>query len=333
MTTDLSVLMPNYNNEPFLRESVDSVLNQTFKNFIFFIIDDGSTDRSVEIIKSYTDKRIILIEKEINSGIVDALNIGLARINTKYFIRMDGDDISSPERFNVLYQFMENNPEIGVCGSNIKTFGNSDELWECSPDRYRSKARLIFNNGVGHASAIFRTEILKNNSVIYSNKHPYMEDYDLFTKLKKYTEFANINSALYYYRILEHNSTVKNVHTRFDRYRNIYKDVLAELNIEPSEKNIELHLEFFINPTLTFDVREYKQWVDYLIVQNKKTGIYPEKAFEAVLKERWELFFFKIVPLNLFQSFNYFIISKRVSINQLKYLAKFKINKFIGRNK
>src|SRR5882757_5790861 len=113
MEPAITVLMPNYNNEPFLKDAIDSVLNQTFTNFVFIIVDDGSTDRSVEIIKSYADKRIVFIEKENNSGIVDTLNIGLAQITSTYFIRMDGDDISTNDRFSILYQFMESNPDIG----------------------------------------------------------------------------------------------------------------------------------------------------------------------------------------------------------------------------
>jgi glycosyltransferase involved in cell wall biosynthesis len=331
MQPEITVLMPNYNNEPFLKEAIDSILKQTFTNFIFLIIDDGSTDKSVEIIKSYIDKRIVLIEKNNNSGIVDALNIGLAETTTKYFIRMDGDDISSIDRFNILYEFMENNPEIGVCGSDIKTFGNSNELWKNSPDKDKSKARLIFNNGVGHASAIFRTEILKNHSINYSNKHPYMEDYDLFSRLKIHTEFANVNNELYHYRILEHNSTIKNIHTRFDRYRNIYIDILSELNIDPSKENIEKHLEFFIKPTLSFNINEYKQWVDNLLFNNKKYGVYPQKALEEIINERWQQFFFKIVPMSVGKVILYFFISKKIQLNQLIYLMKYKINKLIGR--
>jgi glycosyltransferase involved in cell wall biosynthesis len=289
----ITVLMPNYNNEPFLKDAIDSVLNQTFTNFAFIIVDDGSTDRSVEIIKSYADKRIVFIEKKNNSGIVDTLNIGLAQITSTYFIRMDGDDISTNERFSILYQFMESNPDIGVCGSNIKIFGSANEIWRYSSDKNKCKARLIFNNGVGHASAIFRTEILKKNNISYSNKYPYMEDYDLFSRLKQHTEFTNIQKELYHYRILEHNSTVKNYHTRLERYREFFKYILTELAIEPSKKNVELHLEFFITSSLSFHIREYKQWMSLLILQNMQTNTYPGNALEEILTERWEHFFLK----------------------------------------
>jgi glycosyltransferase involved in cell wall biosynthesis len=327
----ISVLMPNYNNEPFLRDAIDSVLNQTFTDFIFIIIDDGSTDKSVDIIRSYSDKRILLIEKKNNSGIVDTLNIGLEQVTSKYFIRMDGDDISTVERFALLYQFMENNPDIGVCGSNIKIFGSISETWRYSSDKDKCKARLIFNNGVGHASTIVRTEVLKNNGITYSNKHPYMEDYELFSQLKRHTEFTNIDKELYQYRISDHNSTVKNNHTRLERYRDFYKYILNELSIEPTQENVETHLEFFLKPSISFPISTYKKWLELLIIQNKKKRIYPGKALEEILTERWEHFFFKTVPLPLHNVLTYFLISKKIKLNQASYLLKYKINKLIGR--
>lgn len=331
MLPEITVLMPNYNNAPFLKEAIDSILNQTFTNFVFLIVDDGSTDKSVEIIKSYSDSRIVILKKEKNSGIVDALNLGLEKINTNYFIRMDGDDISTPDRFQMLFNFMEKNSNIGVCGSNIMTFGNCNELWTYSTSKDKIKARLIFNGGIGHASCIFRTEVLKKNNIQYSNTYPYMEDYDLFSRLKSVTDFANIDKALYYYRILEHNSTVKNIHSIFDRYRNIYKKIISELNIDITPKNIEIHLEFFVKPTLSFKIKEYKEYVDFLIEKNKENKIYPIIAFNEILNKKWEQLFYKIAPHNLSQSLSYFALSKKIPLNQLKYLVKFKINKLVGR--
>jgi hypothetical protein len=158
-----------------------------------------------------------------------------------------------------------------------------------------------------------------------------MEDYDLFSKLKKYTEFGNITQTLYKYRILKHNSTIKNRSTIFERYRNIYRDVLTELEIEITQKNIETHFDFFINPTLSFKIIEYKKWLDFLILQNKKTDTYPQKALEEILNERWTSFFFKLVPLQLDKSLSYFFISRKIPFKQFVYLLKYKTNILIGR--
>ena len=332
MQPEVTVLMPNFNNEPFLKEAIDSILNQTFSNFTLLIVDDGSTDRGVELIKSYSDKRIVLVQKEKNSGIVDTLNIGLDHITTKYFMRMDGDDISAPNRLRLLYDFMENNPDVGVCGSNMIHFGTSSHRTHYSLNQNKIKARLIFNGGVSHAGSIFRTEILKKNAIRYSNDHPYMEDYHLFFTLKNYTNFANLPDILYHYRLLQHNSSIKNYPTLLARYREIYKKVLAELEIELTDKNVDLHLEFFLGNTVQYKIRAYKAWMETLISQNKKLNIFPHAEFIEILNERWENeFFFKLVPLSLDKTLTYFFLSKKIKWPRLNYFMKYKINKLIGR--
>lgn len=101
----ISVLMPVYNCENYIREAVESILNQTYANFEFIIIDDASTDQTVAIIQSYKDKRIHLVVKPKNSGLTNSLNYGLTIAKGKYIARMDGDDISLPNRFQNKLKF------------------------------------------------------------------------------------------------------------------------------------------------------------------------------------------------------------------------------------
>ena len=326
MQPSITVLMPNYNNAPFLREAIDSILQQTFANFIFLIIDDGSTDSSVEIIKGYRDQRIKLLKKPTNSGIVDALNLGLQHIETKYMVRMDGDDLSTPDRLELLHDYMERNPKIDICGSQMLLFGNENVIarYELVPDRIKSQ--LIFNTPVSHASSIIKTSLLISNQIFYRKTHPYMEDYDLFFRIKDKAIFGNIDKVLYHYRILTHNSTLKNMHTLYARKKAMFKDVISELEIDPTEENLTKHLECFVDPAVSFPIRAYKEWLNTLIVHNKKKCIYPEKALEAILEERWKQFFFKVVPLPVNKSIQYFFLSKTIRLKQLMYLIKYKMN-------
>lgn len=330
----VTVLMPNYNNEAFIREAIDSILNQTFGDFIFLIVDDGSTDKSVDIIKSYDDPRIRLIIKEKNSGIVDTLNLGLKAVETKYIVRMDGDDISAPDRIRLLVEFMEENPSVGVCGSNIKSFGDLNEVWKQELDRNKIKAKMIYCNGVTHAPSIFRTEVLKKNNIFYTNNHPYMEDYDLFFRMKGITDFAHIDYELYFYRILGHNSTVANKHTAYQRRKNFYVEVLKELGIEPSERNLDLHMQFFIGGVpLSFEMKDYREWMETILRSNREKRIYPEKEFLELFADAWNNFYYKVVPLSFKTNLNFFLVSKKISFHQLIYFLKFKFNSFTGRRK
>jgi glycosyltransferase involved in cell wall biosynthesis len=105
----ISILMPVYNGEKYLREAIDSILNQTFTDFEFLIVDDGSTDNSVEIINSYQNSRINLVKNDKNEGLVYTLNRGLSLAKGEYIARMDCDDISLPERLKKQIDFLDSN--------------------------------------------------------------------------------------------------------------------------------------------------------------------------------------------------------------------------------
>ena len=123
----LTVLMTVYNGETFLRDTVASILNQTYKDFRFLIIDNASSDRSREVIRSFHDPRIDLVALPENIGQIPALNKGLDMIDTTYVARMDADDISLPRRFERQIAFMESHPFVGVCGTYVITFRGKKE--------------------------------------------------------------------------------------------------------------------------------------------------------------------------------------------------------------
>src|SRR5690242_1454586 len=110
----LTVLMPVYNAERFLREAIDSILAQSLQQFEFLIIDDGSTDSSVDIIRSYTDSRIRFIQNERNLGISATLNKGIELSKTELIARMDADDISYPTRLEKQYQYFLTHPDCAL---------------------------------------------------------------------------------------------------------------------------------------------------------------------------------------------------------------------------
>lgn len=112
--------MPVYNAEKFLKPAIESILNQTFSDFELIIIDDNSNDKTADIIKSYNDNRIKHIVNPNRIGFTNSLNQGLKIAQGDYIARMDADDISDPERFSKEIEFLENNPDIGVCGSWMK---------------------------------------------------------------------------------------------------------------------------------------------------------------------------------------------------------------------
>lgn len=204
--------MPVYNGESFLIESIESILKQTFKNFEFIIINDGSTDSSLNIIRKYAaqDSRIQVIDRQ-NKGLVVSLNEGISLAKGKYIARMDADDISLPERLEQQFEYLENNPEITILGTYIEAFGNEGEEAELTNLWFNEK--LISDNihkkfsigcPIAHPTVMMKTEFVKAEK--YSYKYTIIEDYELWMRaLKKGYKIANLDKVLLKYRV--HNNS------------------------------------------------------------------------------------------------------------------------------
>lgn len=204
----VSVVMCVYNGERFLREAVESILNQTFTNFEFIIVDDGSTDNSWQILTEYAtqDDRIVLIRNQINIGISRSANRGLARVRGKYIARTDADDISLPNRLGQQVNFLESHPEIGVLGGSIQLVdgqGNvSSRLWQLPEEHGLLKWRLCFENPFVNVTVMMRRDVVIQTDG-YHSEFDYSEDYDLWQRLSNMTRLAHVPDVLAYVRRFE----------------------------------------------------------------------------------------------------------------------------------
>ncbi len=198
----VSVVMPAYNAEKYLREAIDSILAQTYEDFEFIIINDGSTDRTKEIIQSYTDTRIVYLENERNSGICVTLNKGLDAARGRYIARMDSDDISLPERFAVQVDYMDKHPEIGVCGTDVEVFGDGidSHIFTQLHTPEECAAGLLFNPCFAHPSVVIRKAIIDKHHLRYKDEYRGLEDFELWWQISKYSQLDNIALPLLKYR-------------------------------------------------------------------------------------------------------------------------------------
>ena len=139
--------MSVYNAEKYIEEAIQSVLNQTYNNFEFIIINDGSEDNSLEMLKNFlADDRIILIDRE-NKGLVSSLNEGILKSKGNFIARMDADDICLPNRFEEQLNFMKKNSDVGVCGSWIELLETfKTKTWKIPCNDQRLKAELLFSS-------------------------------------------------------------------------------------------------------------------------------------------------------------------------------------------
>lgn len=206
----VSVIMPVYNAAPYLREAIDSILNQTFTDFELLAIDDGSTDNSRNIISEYTDSRIRLIVNDKNLKIVKTLNKGIALSRGKYIARMDSDDISVLDRLEKQVKYMELHPDVDICGSNFRVFGTFGEELACYPsDDVSIRKAMIKSCSFCHPSVIMRKASLVRYNLKYDEQFLYAEDYDLWSKGILYLKYHNIDEVLLNYRKSGQNTSFK----------------------------------------------------------------------------------------------------------------------------
>ena len=202
----ISVVMPTFNRQNYIVEAIESILNQTYDNFEFIIIDDCSKDNTYEIVLEYTklDKRIKTLRNDKNMGIVYTLNRGLEQAKGKYIARMDDDDISLAQRFEKQIEFMEENKDIAILGSYVEIFDDNDKIY--FPLMTESEPEILalimnFGNPMGHSNIMMRKSFLDNFKLSYKQDYKDAEDYYLWTEiLEKGGKIANIPEILVRYR-------------------------------------------------------------------------------------------------------------------------------------
>lgn len=243
----ISVVMSVFNTPvSYLKEAVDSILNQTFKDFEFIIIDDGSTGSCREYLDSLGDPRILVIHNEKNLGITKSLNIGLRTAKGKYIARMDDDDISLPFRFEKQFAFMENNPDIIVCGSKTEPIGikrNSVVVRKASMtdmEEYRIKM-LFVNPGPRHPTAFFRHDKLIKYNICYDENLRYAQDYGMWETISRYGDVCILEDVLLLKR--EHANQITNAHRdqQIKCDKKTQRKLLIELMGSITDEELEQH--------------------------------------------------------------------------------------------
>ncbi|NIT04311.1 glycosyltransferase [Candidatus Saccharibacteria bacterium] len=197
----VSVVMATYNAREYLREAIESVLNQTFKDFEFVIIDDGSTDDTREIIKSYEDPRIRLYKKD-HRGLIASLNEGIKLSRGEYVARMDADDISHPRRFELQIKFLDSHPDYAMVGTTTEITDTEGRTFKISaePLSHEDILRgLLVRNVFAHGSMMARREVLLEFDG-YSPEALHAEDYDLWARIIRLYKGANLPQALFRWR-------------------------------------------------------------------------------------------------------------------------------------
>lgn len=220
--------MSVYNGEKYLKEAIDSILNQTFVDFEFLIVNDCSVDDSRKILESYNDDRIKIIDNQKNIGLTKSLNKAINFANGKYIVRMDADDISLPHRLETQVKFMEEYSNIGISGSaRIVKRESKKFVYNNKFSKPKDiKAHLLFGNCLAHPTIIMRKELLDKYMLRYNEEYKYAQDYELWCRAILCFDMANLSEPLLIYR--EHNEQIaKTKLQEQDKYAKKIRDNLS----------------------------------------------------------------------------------------------------------
>ena len=205
----ISVILPCYNSEKYIAESIESILNQTYADFELILLNDGCTDGSKEIIQSYKDDRIIYFENPGNIGLIKTLNKGISLSNGELIARMDSDDIAYPDRFKIQIEYLDSYPDIGLVGSWMDFFPAREG--EGRHKEHITYFDILKGWCINHPTVMLRKKLLDQYNLFYDGKYKYAEDYELWSRLIRYTKIANIQIPLLRYRWHGNNASAENV--------------------------------------------------------------------------------------------------------------------------
>lgn len=215
MSPLVSVIMPSYNGERFIREAIESVLVQTYENWELIIIEDASTDHSIEVIKTYKDKRIRLFCNEQNKGIAESTNRGIQESRGKYIALLDDDDVAEKDRFTLQVDYLETHPEIEILGGRTTFIDTSGKVIDYSGIPRNNpkyiKAVLLFGcMDFLNSTAMIRRGFIEKFHLYYENGYYGMQDYKFYMESSKLGNISTIPQFLLKHRLHNGNETDRN---------------------------------------------------------------------------------------------------------------------------
>lgn len=287
----VTVFIPVYNCEDYIAGSLESILNQTYDNLEVLLVDDGSTDNSVDVIKTYKDDRIRLVSNEKNMGIPYTRNVGLREARGKYMVIMDSDDISVPERVETQVNYLEENPEIDAAGSFYyrvqNNFRRKIRRKYTKPDAV--KIYLMFFNPLANPSTAVRKSTVEQYNLQYNLDYFVAQDYEFWIQLSKVGNISIIPEFLLEYRTGHESVTKKAKREKLDQRKQlingIHQDILDHYHIPLSKEEMEVYNEFFSYnygtveniPALHRVVEKLRNW------NETENDVFDKKLFSEVM--------------------------------------------------
>ncbi len=290
----VSVIIPVYNGERYVADAIGSILSQSFKDFELILIDDASTDGSLEVLRSQDDQRIRIVRNDVNLGLARTHNRGLDLARGRYLAMLDHDDWSEPERLAKQVAFLDRHEDHVLVGSWAATMDAQGRTrrrrkrYPLSADEIQ--AGLLFGCCVFHPSITARTEVMR--AYRYSDRFAICDDFDLFVRLSRSHKLANLPSVLVRHRRHESRTSEKNAHLKKGENVAIFRGQLTELGVSCNDLDLDRH--FLLGQMKTVDFRPdgayldwAERWLSRLQAANQQCLRYTEPAFSAAARKIW----------------------------------------------
>ena len=279
----VTVLMPTYNVAPWVEEAVQSVLNQTYRDFELLVVDDGSTDNTLDHVRSIQDDRIHIAAFPDNVGLAENLNRGLDLIGTELVARMDGDDIAEPDWLETGINVLDTHPEVGICSFGFQFFGAKTSLVRFPEHHEDSKTQMLF--GCTVIVPVFRRAVMADNHLRYSTEAFPAEDYMMWANAYRVTQVYNVQRTLFHYRTHASQISTARREAQIVKSNEVRLKMLDWLNPSFSDEEKQYFLDVFVPCKIESkeDITELKHFAQLLISHNTY-GNYSNEALRQKFK-------------------------------------------------
>lgn len=325
----ISVFIPVYNAEKYIGEAIKSILNQTYKNFELIIVDDGSTDNTIQVISKYKDERIRVIRNKKNMGIPFTRNRGLKEARGKYLVLMDADDVSYPTRIETQVNYMEKNPHIAAAGTAYKHIGNTKKkrvINKRGMPPNLTKIKLLFGSPLANATSILRLAIVREKNLKYDEEFFVAQDYNFWVELSRYGDLSVIPELLYNYRVGHMNITKKSRESHSEERKElvakIQKKALESNNFILNKEDLRTFHDFFTDSPKSvdriLDDDSICNLLSKLININKTKQIFNEDDFIQILGQQ-TMIAISNLDIRLISQIKLFVKSCRILNKRIKF--------------
>ena len=281
----VTILMPVYDVGKYVKESIDSILAQTFSSFRLLIIDDCSTDDTAAVVMSYTDSRIRYVRNEQNLGLAKNLNKGLGLIDTEFVARFDGDDIAEPTWLEKNMQVMESCPDIGICSSGFEFFGTRSGKVIYPEKHEDSICQMLF--GCTVIIPVIRMSVFNENNLTYDPDSFPAEDYHMWARCYRLTRVYNIQEILFHYRFHASQISSSKRAAQIVKTNEVRTLMLEWLSPEMKDSDKRYFLDEFClgEASSVADLKKMRSFVDVLMAYNSQHHFDDSSLFNRLRKQ------------------------------------------------